>query len=66
MVIINWLKKISDFIPFQWLPLSLPVLILTVQYLTEFIYYGQFIHATGVYPLRLLIFSMAIISLRLA
>lgn len=66
IIIINWLKKISNSIPFLWLILSLPLLIILVQYLNELIYYGEFIHASGVYSARLLIITMAITPLRMA
>jgi sulfoxide reductase heme-binding subunit YedZ len=66
IIIINWLKKISNSTPFLWLLLSLPLAIILVQYLTESIFYGEFVHATGVYSARLLIITMAITPLRLA
>jgi len=66
IIIINWLKKISNSIAFLWLLLSLPLLVILVQYSSESIYYGEFIHATGVYSARLLILTMAVTPLRMA
>lgn len=66
IIIIKWLKKISNSTPLFWLLLAIPLLIILVQYLNESIYYGEFIHATGVYAVRLLIITMAITPLRLA
>lgn len=66
IIIINWLKKISNSIPLLWLLLSLPLLVILVQYLNESIFYGEFIHATGVYSTRLLILTMAVTPLRMA
>lgn len=65
-MIINRLARISNSIWLLWLLLALPWLYFTVQYLTGKIYYGEFIHATGVYATRLLILTMAITPLRLA
>ena len=64
-MIINRLGRISNSIWFLWLLLALPWLYLTVGYLTGNIYYGEYIHATGVYAARLLILAMAITPLRL-
>lgn len=65
-IIINRLGKISNSIWFLWLLLALPWLYFTIQYLLGTIYYGEYIHATGVYSARLLILTMAITPLRLA
>jgi sulfoxide reductase heme-binding subunit YedZ len=47
-----------------WLALATPLAVMTAQYLTGGLYYGEFIHATGEFSARLLIVTMAITPLR--
>ena len=48
-----------------WLVLAGPVAVQTVRYLTEAIYYGEYLHWTGVQATRLLILTLAVTPLRL-
>ncbi len=50
---------------FIWSILALPACYLLYSYLTERLYYGELMHATGEYSGRLLIISMAVTPLRL-
>jgi sulfoxide reductase heme-binding subunit YedZ len=48
-----------------WIILVLPVAVQTYRYLGESIYYGEYLHWTGVQATRLLILTLAITPLRL-
>jgi sulfoxide reductase heme-binding subunit YedZ len=48
-----------------WLLLAAPCAIMTIRYLTDGLYYGEFIHATGEFSARLLIITLAATPLRL-
>lgn len=48
-----------------WLVLAGPVAVQTVRYLAEAIYYGEYLHWTGVQATRLLILTLAVTPLRL-
>jgi len=48
-----------------WLVLAGPCVVVTFQYMTGYLYYGEFIHATGKYSAQLLIVTLAATPLRL-
>jgi len=48
-----------------WALLAAPWVVMTIRYMTGGLYYGEFIHATGDFSARLLIFTLAVTPLRL-
>lgn len=50
---------------FLWAVLSVPWVLMTAQYLSGRLYYGEFVHVTGEFSARLLILTLAVTPLRL-
>lgn len=50
---------------FLWAILSIPWVLMTAQYLSGGLYYGEYIHITGEFSARLLILTLAVTPLRL-
>jgi len=65
-MIINRLRLISNRLWFIWILLAIPLTAATVQYLAGYIYYGEYLHVTGEFSVRLLMLTLAVTPLRLA
>jgi len=65
-MIINRVVAISNRRWFVWLLLASPLAVMTKQYIDGDIYYGEYLHATGEFSVRLLIITMAVTPLCLA
>jgi sulfoxide reductase heme-binding subunit YedZ len=65
-MIIGRLKQFGNHRGFIWALLFGPVLLLSWQYLTGTLYYGEFLHLTGELSAQLLIVTLAVTPFRLA
>jgi sulfoxide reductase heme-binding subunit YedZ len=59
------LRQVFDSRAFLWSVLALPGLLVTIGYANGRMFYGEVVHETGVYSIRLLLLTLAVTPLRL-